>query len=98
MTREAPGILTTDEEVARQVLARPVTPGTALRRDHFRARPVAAAGDQVTLLYAGSGFSVSSTGKLLQPASEGQIVRVQVESGRIISGIATAARTVEVKQ
>lgn len=98
LTREAPGILTTDDEVSRQVLSRSVTPGTALRRDHFRARPVAAAGDQVTLLYTGNGFSVSSSGKLLQPAAEGQTVRVQVESGRIISGVATAARTVEVRQ
>jgi flagella basal body P-ring formation protein FlgA len=98
LTREMPGILTTDEVIAKQVLARPVMPGTALRRDHFRARLVAVAGDQVTLTYTGSGFSVSSIGKLLQPAAEGQTVRVQVESGRIISGVATAARTVEIRQ
>jgi flagella basal body P-ring formation protein FlgA len=64
LTREAPGILTSPDEVTGLVLFRPINAGTALRREHFRARPVAAAGDQITLVYSGAGFSVSSSGKV----------------------------------
>ncbi len=97
LTREAPGILTSLDEVSDQVLARALPAGSSLRREHFRPRPVASAGDQVKLVYVGAGFSVASSGKVLHAVAEGQTARVQVESGRVLSGIAKAGRTVEVR-
>ena len=97
LTRQAPGMLTSPDEVASQILSRPLPSGTALRREHFRPQIVAAPGDQVTLTYAGSGFAVSGSGKALHAAADGQPVRVQVESGRILTGIARHGRRVEVR-
>jgi len=96
LTREAPGVLTSPETVSSHVLSRPVGAGTLLRRDQFRALPVAAPGEQITLVYSGPGFFVTGSGKLLQSAIEGQQVRVQVESGRILSGIVKGGRRVEI--
>ena len=97
LTREAPGILTSLDEVSDQVMARGLPAGSSLRREQFRPRPVASAGDQVRLVYVGAGFSVASSGKVLHAVAEGQAARVQVESGRVLSGIAKAGRTVEVR-
>jgi flagellar basal body P-ring formation protein FlgA len=96
LTREAPGILTDAAMVAGQLVARPVAAGAPLRRDHFRPKPAVAPGDQVRLTYSGPGFSVTSSGKALQAGLEGQTVRIQLESGRILSGIARQGRLVEV--
>ena len=96
LTREPPGILTDSAPLASQLVARAVAAGAPLRRDHFRPRPVVAPGDQVRLVYAGAGFMVSSFGRALHAGLDGQPVRVQVDSGRIVSGIARPGRTVEV--
>jgi flagella basal body P-ring formation protein FlgA len=96
LTREAPGILSDIAGVAGQLVARPVAAGAPLRRDHFRPRPAVAPGDQVRLVYSGPGFAVTSSGKALQAGLEGQSVRVQLESGRVLSGVARQGRLVEV--
>lgn len=94
--REAPGMLAGPEDVAGQVLVRALPAGTVLRREHFRAPLVAQAGDPVTLRYSGAGFVISASGKVLQPASEGQRVRVQADGGRILTGVARGGRVIEV--
>ena len=69
--------------------------GQPLLRDGFRARPVLAQGDTVKLLYSGQGFSVSTQGRALSGAVDGQSVRVVTDSGRTISGTARPNRVVE---
>jgi flagella basal body P-ring formation protein FlgA len=97
LTREAPGILNDPAAVADQIITRNIATGAPLRRDHFRPRPVVAPGDQVKLVYIGPGFTASSQGKALHAGLDGQAVRVQSESGKIVSGIARAGRVVEMK-
>lgn len=96
LTRESGVVLNDPAQMTEQVLARPLSAGQVLRKDHLRPRPVLASGDPVRLVYIGPGFSVSGQGKALAPAAEGQVVRVQLESGRILAGIARAGRTVEI--
>lgn len=97
LTREAPGILNDPTAVADQIITRNIAAGAALRRDHFRPRPVVAPGDPVKLVYLGAGFTVSSHGKALHAGLDGQTVRVQSESGKIVSGTARPGRVVEMK-
>jgi flagella basal body P-ring formation protein FlgA len=76
---------------------RAIASGQILRADYFRSPPAVGAGDTVRLLYNGAGFSVSASGRALSAAAEGQPVRVQTDSGRVVQGTARAGRTVEMR-
>jgi flagella basal body P-ring formation protein FlgA len=88
--------------VARQELAigralsRPMAAGDTLRGADLRARQWFAAGDNVRLVAAGSGWRINGEGQALAAGVEGQSVRVRTESGRVVSGVAVAERLVEV--
>lgn len=84
------------EPLYTQLMARPLPAGQPIRLDYVRPRPVLAAGDQVRVLMTGQGFAVASQGKALNPAGTGQAVRVQIENGRILIGVARANHQVEV--
>lgn len=90
-----PGSIADISQVGGKQLIRPVTAGQTLLANWFRARQVLAQGDTVRVVYAGPGFSVTSEGRALAHAVEGQAVRVAMESGRTVTGIARADRVVE---
>ena len=79
-----------------RTLARPLSPGDALRDADLRARQWFAAGDSVRVVAVGSGWRIHGEGQALNPGLEGQTVRVRTESGRIVNGIAAGERMVEV--
>ncbi|MDP2834587.1 MAG: flagellar basal body P-ring formation chaperone FlgA [Pseudomonadota bacterium] len=70
------------------------------RVDHYLAagRPLAAeglsrppainAGQRVRIIVRGAGFSINQEGKALNSAAAGEPVRVKINSGRIVHGIA----------
>jgi flagellar basal body P-ring formation protein FlgA len=97
LTREAPGVATDPANVAGKVLARAVAPGTPLRAEWLRPKPVIAQGDLVKVTYLGHGFTVAADGKAVSSAAEGQAVRVQMDSGRILTGTARDGRRVELR-
>ena len=70
-------------------------PGLSLRQSHLRPRQWFAAGETVTVLALGPGFSVSGEGQALNNGVEGQPVRVRTESGRVLTGLAVGERRVE---
>jgi flagella basal body P-ring formation protein FlgA len=78
-------------------LSVPVSAGSAIRSQHLRTRQWFGAGDQVTVIASGSGFSVSGTATALTPGQEGQIARLRTESGKIITGMPVGERKVELK-
>jgi flagellar basal body P-ring formation protein FlgA len=88
--------LATTELAIGRALARPLSPGDTLRDADLRARQWFAAGDNVRIVAGGSGWRIHGEGQALNPGLEGQTVRVRTESGRIVSGIATGDRMVEV--
>jgi len=76
---------------------RSLAPGEPVRRDALKAPSVVAAGDAVTVLAIGTGFAAQTSGKALSAGAEGETVQVAVTGGRVLTGVARAPRTVEVR-
>jgi flagella basal body P-ring formation protein FlgA len=83
-----------DLAVGRSV-ARALKPGQSLRQSHLKARQWFSAGETVTVVAQGNGFSVSGEAEALNNGIEGQPVRVRTESGRVLTGAAAGERRVE---
>jgi flagellar basal body P-ring formation protein FlgA len=69
--------------------------GQSLRQSHLKARQWFTAGETVTVLAQGDGFSVAGEAQALNPGIEGQPVRVRTESGRVLTGLPVGERRVE---
>ncbi|NYE61381.1 flagella basal body P-ring formation protein FlgA [Duganella sp. 1224] len=85
---------------ASQVIGRSATvslpPGTPLRLDTLRSKPVVQSGQLVRLVSSGNGFSVSAEGRAMSTAGDGQVVQVKTGNGQQITGIAKTGGMVEV--
>lgn len=79
-----------------RTLARNLSTGDALRRGDLKSRQYFNAGDTVRITAVGPGYTISSEGQALGRGLEGQSVRVRTDSGRVLTGIATAERRIEV--
>lgn len=97
LTREPAGALSDPAALEERVAARALPAGALLRPEHLRTRPVIAQGDMVKVVYLGAGFSVATEGKALTAAASGQSVRVQMDTGRVVSGTAREGRRVELR-
>ncbi len=78
-----------------RTLTRALKAGQSLRQSHLKARQWFAAGETVTVLAQGDGFSVAGEAQALNPGIEGQPVRVRTESGRVLTGLPIGERRVE---
>jgi flagellar basal body P-ring formation protein FlgA len=87
--------LTRTEQAVERTLARALKPGQSLRQSHLKLRQWFAAGETVTVLAQGDGFSVAGEAQALNPGIEGQPVRVRTESGRVLTGQPVGERRVE---
>ena len=81
--------------VVGRVLARPLKPGQSLRLSHLKVRQYFSAGETVSVIAQGDGFSVAGEGQALNNGYEGQPVRVRTEGGRVVTGQATGEHRVE---
>ena len=97
LTRESGMVVSQISQLEGKTTARMVSAGQILKQDFFRAPPAVGAGDAVQLVYNGAGFSILTGGRALSNAAEGQQVRVQTESGRVVQGIARLGRQVDMK-
>ncbi|MBC7512978.1 MAG: flagellar basal body P-ring formation protein FlgA [Herminiimonas sp.] len=70
--------------------------GAPLRQDTLRAQAAVQMGQTIRLLSAGPGFSVSTEGRAMNNAVEGQTVQAKTAGGQVISGIARAGGILEV--
>ncbi|MFM2340652.1 MAG: flagellar basal body P-ring formation protein FlgA [Pseudomonadota bacterium] len=82
--------------VGRQ-LTTALSPGTPLRAHHLRTRQWFAAGETVTLVYLGEGFTASTEAQALSNGVDGQAVRVRTPSGKVVTGMPAGERRVEVR-
>ena len=81
--------------VVGRVLARPLKAGQSLRQSHLKPRQWFAAGDAVTVVAQGPGFSVAGEAQALTNGIEGQPARVRTESGRTLTGQPVGERRME---
>jgi flagella basal body P-ring formation protein FlgA len=79
-----------------RVLAQAIRAGQTLREVQLKARQYFAAGETVEVVASGDGFALAAEGQALTAGIEGQPVRVRTESGRVLTGIASGERRVEV--
>ena len=79
-----------------QVAARPLAAGQALRQAMVRAPQLFRAGAQVKVMAQGPGYAISSAGRAMSAGSAGQVVRIRMDNGRVVSGIVAENGTVDV--
>jgi flagella basal body P-ring formation protein FlgA len=90
------GIISTPEEAVGKTLRNALAAGQPLRGDQLVAPLVIRQGQTVRVISRGTGFAVSSEGRALTNAYEGQVVQVRMTSGQTISGIALGDGSVEI--
>mgnify|MGYP000034090061 CR=1 FL=1 len=89
-------ILTDQTQAIGKTLKNGVAGGQPLRGDLLIAPWAVQQGQNVKTVSHGPGFSVSSDGKALNNAADGQVVQVRTTSGQTVSGIARTGGIVEV--
>jgi len=78
-----------------RTLARSVNAGEALRLGDLKLRQYFAAGDVVRVIAQGAGFAVTAEGQAMSAGLEGQPARVRTESGRIVTGMPSGERRLD---
>ena len=96
LTRLPSGVISETGNVLGRTAKNGVAAGQPLREDQLILSWVIQRGQNVKTLVSGSGFNVSSDGKALNNATEGQVVQVRTSSGQVISGIARSGGIVEI--
>jgi len=89
-------VLTEPAQAIGKSLKNGIASGQPLRSDQLLASWAVQQGQNVKTVSHGAGFSVSSEGRALNNATEGQVVQVRTPSGQTVSGIARAGGVVEV--
>lgn len=79
-----------------QVASRQLVAGQALRQGMVRAPNLFRAGAQVKVVAQGPGYAVTSAGQAMSAGAAGQIVRIRMDNGRIVSGTVNQGGTVDV--
>ncbi|WP_225864048.1 flagellar basal body P-ring formation chaperone FlgA [Ideonella benzenivorans] len=93
----APGAAVLDfAQAVGRTLSRPLPAGATLRVTDLKARQWFAAGETVRVVANGPGWAAATEGRAMTPGIEGQLVRVRVESGKLLTGKAVADGTVEI--
>ena len=79
-----------------RILAQNLKPGQTLRQGHLKVRQWFAAGETVKVVASGEGFALESEAQALSNGVEGQPARVRTESGRVLTGVPSGDRRIEV--
>jgi flagella basal body P-ring formation protein FlgA len=78
-----------------RTLVRSLAAQHALRDNDLKRRQWFAVGDTIKVVASGPGYRVTAEATALTPGLEGQPARARTEAGRIVNGIATAERRLE---
>ena len=79
-----------------RVLAQNLKPGQTLRQGHLKVRQWFVAGETVKVVASGEGFALESEAQALSNGVEGQPARVRTENGRVLTGVPSGERRIEV--
>lgn len=89
-------ILTDQAQAVGKTMKNSLAASQPLRSDQLIAPWAVQQGQNVRIVSSGDGFSVSSDGKALNNAAEGQVVQVRTNTGQTVSGIARPGGIVEI--
>jgi flagella basal body P-ring formation protein FlgA len=92
---EASPVLANADAWIGQVAARNWAPGQAIRQSMVKPATVFQAGAQIRVLAEGPGFQVASDGQAMSVGVIGQLARIRMDNGRVMSGTVLDARTVK---
>jgi len=90
------GIFTEFNRVIGQTARMSLVAGTVLKKEMLKMPLIVQKGQSVRVSSGGKGFSISTDGQALNEASEGEIVKVKVSNGNVVTGIAKENGVVEV--
>ncbi|KQO15636.1 flagellar basal body P-ring formation chaperone FlgA [Acidovorax sp. Leaf78] len=93
---ESAAVMANPEMWVGQIAARQLVPGQALRQSMVRAPNLFRAGAQVKVVAQGPGYAVTSAGQAMSSGAAGQIVRIRMDNGRIVSGTVSENGTIDV--
>jgi len=93
---ENSSVLADPEMWVGQTATRSLRTGQTLRHGMVKPAQVFQAGSMVRIVAEGPGFSVTSDGQALSAGVVGEMARVRIDNGRILSGIVLDMRTVKV--
>jgi flagella basal body P-ring formation protein FlgA len=96
LTRFADDILTDPAQAIGRSVRHALAQDKPLQARMLRSPTAVQQGKDVTVINRGAGFQVSSVGRALNSAATGEIVRVRLDGGQIVSGIAQANGTIEI--
>jgi len=96
LTSMSNGVVTELAQVVGRTSTLSLGAGIPFRQDSLRMQQVVIQGQVIRLMSNGAGFRVSTDGQALNSASEGQMVKVKINSGQVLSGTAKAGGIVEV--
>jgi len=94
---EASPVMANADHWVGQVAARNWAPGQAIRQSMVKAATVFQAGAQIRVLAEGPGFQVASDGQAMTAGVIGQLARVRMDNGRVMSGTVLDSRTVRLE-
>jgi flagella basal body P-ring formation protein FlgA len=90
------GIFTEFNRVIGQTARMSLVAGTVLKKEMLKMPLIVQKGQSVRVSSGGKGFSISTDGQALNEASEGDLVKVKVSNGSVVTGIAKENGVVEV--
>ena len=95
LAEESTPVFVDRKAVVGRTLAQSLRPGQAIRQGHVKTRQWFAVGETVKVVAVGDGFALESLGQAVTNGIEGQPARVRTEGGRIVTGVATGERRLE---
>ena len=88
--------ITDPKQAVGRTTAQTLRPGQTLRQGQLKTRQLFAAGETVKVVASGQGFALESEGQALSNGLEGQPARVRTEGGKVLTGLPTGDRRIEV--
>ncbi|MBV9891037.1 MAG: flagellar basal body P-ring formation protein FlgA [Rhizobacter sp.] len=95
LAEESTPVFVDRKAVVGRTLAQALRPGQAIRQAHLKTRQWFAVGETVKVVAVGDGFALESAGQAVTNGIEGQPARVRTDGGRIVTGVATGERRLE---
>lgn len=90
------GIISDPANAVGKTVRNSLAAGQPLRTNQLLAPLVIHQGQSVRVVSKGPGFAVSSEGKALNNAAEGQVVQIRMLSGQTVSGVAKTDGSIEI--